>query len=222
MQMEVLKEKVRSLCQVCLLSIPARAVRDNHKVFLEKSCPSHGPSKDLVECDSDFYKAAMGAAEPTFSTELPSFENQLVILPTFRCNMNCRVCYLPRRDPAMDLSLEQIGELLDQWTYPSVIFAGGEPTVMENLPEILKLATEKGKRPYIATNGLKLADWRYLSRLVECGLAGASVSLNGVGRSALKATDGQDVLDAKLRALANLARSRLRRAFAHRATAARP
>ncbi len=208
--MEVLKENARSLCPVCLSSIPARAVRDNHEVFLEKSCPSHGPSRTLAEPDSDFYAAGLGAAGPGVSTELLSPPAQLVILLTYRCNMNCRVCYVPPRDLGRDLSFEEIEKILNQWAYPDVIFAGGEPTLMENLPEILKLAKEKGKRPCIATNGLKLADWGYVSRLVDCGLAGASVSLNGVGRSALKATDGQDVFNAKLQALANLARSGLR------------
>ena len=208
--MEVLKENSRSLCPVCLASIPARAVKDNHGVFLEKSCPSHGPTRTLAEPDSDFYAAAMGAARPMVPTEPLSPEIKLIILPTYRCNMNCRVCYIPRRDMSMDLSLEEIGKILDQWAYPNIIFAGGEPTMMENLPEILALAKEKGKQPFIATNGLKLANWRYVSRLVDCGLAGASVSLNGVSHSSLRATDGQDVLDAKIRALANLVRLGLR------------
>ena len=110
--MEVLKENVRSLCQVCLSSIPARAVRDNHEVFLEKSCPSHGPSRTLAEPDSDFYAAAMGAAGPRVSTEPHSPEVHLIILPTYRCNMNCRVCYIPRRDLSTDLSLEEIENFL--------------------------------------------------------------------------------------------------------------
>ncbi|MCX7887543.1 MAG: radical SAM protein [Verrucomicrobiae bacterium] len=95
---------------------------------------------------------------------------------------------------------------MDRWQHPDVFFAGGEPTVMENLPQIIALTRAKGKRPYIVTNGLRLAEPRYVAELARSGLHGVSLSLNALDGKTLEATDGRDYLAAKLQAVSNLKR----------------
>ena len=196
-----MKEKTKSLCPVCLETVSARVLARESGVFLEHQCLKHGIRRALVERDAEFYAAVM-----TRSPRNTSPPPYLTLFPTYRCNINCKVCYVPRRDPAMDMSLEQIGKTLDRWPHTDVLFAGGEPTVMENLPQIIALTRAKGKRPHIATNGIRLADASYVAELVRSGLYGVSLSLNAMDGRTLEATDGRDCLDAKLRAVSNLKR----------------
>ena len=199
--MKVLKEKTESLCPVCLETIPARVEADDDGVFLLHHCPRHGDRRILLETDTGLYAAIL--SRNGRSCEPPPY---LTIFPTYRCNIGCKVCYVPRRDPDMDMTAEDIGGILDQWPHPDVFFAGGEPTVMENLPEIMALTRARGKRAYIVTNGIKLADPHYLKELVRSGLSGVSLSLNALDGKVLEAIDGGDYLDAKMRAVGNLKR----------------
>jgi len=202
--MKVLKENTKSFCPVCFESTTARVVANDDGVFLEHQCPRHGAQRAQVERDAEFYAAVMsrspGKPPPPY----------LTVCTTYRCNMNCNVCYVPRRNAALDYSVEEIGALLDRWPHRDVMFAGGEPTVLETLPAILALTRAKGKRPYIATNGIRLAEPRYAAELVRSGLFGVALSLNALDGAVLEKTDGRDCLDAKLRAISNLKR-RLRR-----------
>lgn len=199
--MKVLKEKTQSLCPSCRKTIPAGVVADDDEVFLEHQCPEHGRQRVSVERDADFYAAVMRRLPGQYTP--PPY---LTIFPTYRCNIRCAVCYVPRRDPAMDMTVAEISAVLDQWPHDDVCFAGGEPTVLENLPQILALTRAKGKRPYIVTNGIRLAEPRYVSELVRNGLHGVSLSLNALDGKILEATDGRDWLDAKLQAVSNLKR----------------
>ncbi len=87
---------------------------------------------------------------------------------------------------------------------------GGEPTVIEKLPDIIALTREKGKRPFIVSNGIRLADSEYVKTLKSSGLQGVSLSLNALDRKILENTDGRDYLDEKMSAITNMKRYRLR------------
>lgn len=198
---KVLKRATRSFCPSCLKTISARVLASEEGVFIEHNCRLHGTIKVQIERDVGFFQTLMD-----LSPEQKIFSPYLTVFPTYRCNLNCRVCYVPRRDPAMDMKMEEIGEILDGWPHPDVFYAGGEPTALENLPDIIALTRSKGKRPYIVTNGVKLADLSYLGELVKSGLQGLSFSLNGLDGKILEAVDGENYLEAKMQALSNLKR----------------
>ncbi|MCX7887544.1 MAG: hypothetical protein N3B01_09880 [Verrucomicrobiae bacterium] len=52
----------------------------------------------MIERDPDFYAAVMRRLPSPYAP--PPY---LTIFPTYRCNIHCNVCYVPRRDPAMDM-----------------------------------------------------------------------------------------------------------------------
>lgn len=61
-----------------------------------------------------------------------------------------------------------------------VVFAGGEPTVLDDLPERIAAAREGGAdRVLLQTNGRRLAYAAYLAELVDAGLTHLDVSLHG-------------------------------------------
>jgi radical SAM protein with 4Fe4S-binding SPASM domain len=60
-----------------------------------------------------------------------------------------------------------------------VILTGGEPTYHPALKELIALCKERGKNPYLITNGGKLSDIDYFKDLIDAGLHTVQFSLHG-------------------------------------------
>src|SRR5256885_16033183 len=44
-----------SLCPTCLKAIQAKAILQNDKVYMLKTCPDHGPTRTLLSSDPAYY-----------------------------------------------------------------------------------------------------------------------------------------------------------------------
>jgi len=83
------------------------------------------------------------------------------IAVTYRCNLSCRFCYAGcgcRKDnDSTELSTGQVKEILrirrEEAEVPSVSFTGGEPTLREDLPELIGYAKGLGMWTNLITNG---------------------------------------------------------------------
>ncbi len=53
---------------------------------------------------------------------------------------------------------------------PHLLFTGGEPTLREDLPDLLQFAEDMGLVTGVLTNALKFADDAYRSTILDCGL----------------------------------------------------
>jgi MoaA/NifB/PqqE/SkfB family radical SAM enzyme len=53
---------------------------------------------------------------------------------------------------------------------PHVIFTGGEPTLREDLPQLISEAEKLGQVTGLLTDGLRFSDKAYLHELLQCGL----------------------------------------------------
>ena len=83
---------------------------------------------------------------------------------------------------------------------PHIIFTGGEPTLREDLPELIAHAEHNGQITGLNTNARRLSDARYVEKLVEAGLDHVQITLeverrrdprsDGAGEGRLPA-DGQ-------------------------------
>jgi radical SAM protein with 4Fe4S-binding SPASM domain len=60
---------------------------------------------------------------------------------------------------------------------PHVVFTGGEPTLRDDLPELVAHAERNGQITGLNTNGRRLSDAGYLHRLVEAGLDHVQITL---------------------------------------------
>ena len=58
-----------------------------------------------------------------------------------------------------------------------MIFTGGEPTLREDLVELVAYAESKGQVTGLLTNGEKLGDTKYLQKILEAGLDHAMILL---------------------------------------------
>lgn len=136
--------------------------------------------------------------------ECNSFSNIVVDL-THRCNMECANCYIPNRN-IPDLDKEKFYNFLHRLpsrTYIRLI--GAEPTMREDLPEIITMVKKLGHRPSLTTNGLKLANKSYVKKLKDAGLRLLLHSMNGANDNAVyKELDNGKWATVKVRALNNI------------------
>ena len=141
--------------------------------------------------------------------EQNTFSNIVVDL-THRCNMECANCYIPNRD-VPDLDKEKLFKFLSRLpsrTYIRLI--GAEPTMRDDLPEIISKVKTLGHRPSVTTNGLKLAQPAYVKKLKDAGLRLLLHSMNGADDdTAYKELDNGKWATVKVRALDNIFAERL-------------
>jgi len=99
---------------------------------------------------------------------------------TYRCQNNCAHCYNARPRQYPELTTHQWFDVLDKlWEIgiPHIVFTGGEPTLREDLPELIAHAEKNGQISGINTNGRKLKDPAYLAELVDAGLDHVQITL---------------------------------------------
>lgn len=173
-----------SICKGCKQMVPTTHVSRDGNVYLAKDCPRCGKSEFLVSTDAERYQfkremcGYKGEAESTCLMNCLHCNHDkppsLVFIDvTNRCNMNCPICLanIPamgfRFDPPMEY-FEKIFKVLHTMNpRPKIQLFGGEPTVREDLIDIIKLARSYGIPSRVVTNGIRLANEEYCKKLVE-------------------------------------------------------
>lgn len=197
--MLILKDKTRSICHICFKEIDAQVVERGSGVYLIKDCPEHGQFEVLIEKDPWVYKRLMNKAS---YIEKTPFIN-LALSATHLCDLNCNICYLPKRDD-FNLSIDDIKNIVSEFTGRYIWISGGEPLLRDDLPEIIKYIVANRKIPCLLTNGLKLNDINYVTELKKAGLEWIHFSFNGFDDRIYEQINGQRLLNAKLKALNNI------------------
>jgi len=102
---------------------------------------------------------------------------------TYRCPLACRHCYVPpgAADPAGELTLPEIAELLDRLAELGALFlllTGGEPFARADLEAIFEAARDRRFAVSFLTSGAG-ADRGLLARMAARGIDSLQVSLHG-------------------------------------------
>ena len=119
------------------------------------------------------------AKEEPFSYEY-SAPLRMDMALTFKCPNNCIHCYAGGPHETPELITHQWKEVIDQLSQIGVFivtFTGGEPTMREDLPELLQYAQDKGMVTGLITNGRKLKNEAYVKMLEQAGLDFVQVTL---------------------------------------------
>lgn len=225
--MENILHTTESLCPHCLKKIPARYVRENGKAYMYKKCPEHGEFKVLFWNDADMYEAwkAQAIHAPKKNHDKPESKGcpfdcglcdehlsgtcTAILEITYRCNMQCNVCFADANTEQFDPDLEQIRTMyaaaLNSNRFCSVQLSGGEPTVREDLPEIVRLGKSMGiVHLQVNTNGIRISnDIAFLQKLKDAGLDLIYLQFDGVDDEIYRVIRGRDMLDIKRRAIEN-------------------
>ena len=125
---------------------------------------------------------------------------------THKCNMNCANCYSPLRN-IPDIDKDGIINFMKRLGQKTEIrFTGGEPTLRDDLCELISEGVAAGHRLSIMTNGLKLAEKDYCKKLKDAGLKFVCISMNGADDDDVyKKMDQMICAEKKIEALKNIA-----------------
>jgi uncharacterized radical SAM superfamily Fe-S cluster-containing enzyme len=231
--------ETESICPECLNVLPATLFVENDKVYMKKTCPDHGEFNELVWGDYSEYKRTMsfyrvGARLDNPRTPVkegcpndcgvcPEHKSQTILAiidVTNRCNLRCPICfahagaagylYEPTKEEIRGI-LENL--LANKPVYPAALqFSGGEPTVREDLPELVQMATEMGfMHVEINSNGIRMAQSpEYCRELKKAGTSTIYLQFDGVTPEPYINARGFNLLPIKKKAIENLHRAGFR------------
>ncbi len=189
--------KTRSFCDICSMEVSAYTFEKRGKIFIKKKCPVHGKfQEEHMWDDPDIYRSFMKLK----TVQAPPAH--LAIVLTYKCNLNCSVCFANANEVAVrDFEMEDLEKTKD---YKLVFLTGGEPTVLENLPQIIETMKANGQKPVVLSNGIKLTNIDYLQKLKKAGLRYVRLQFDTLKSEDIKYFRGKNLLKTKLRAIRNM------------------
>lgn len=224
--------RTSSVCAECLQVIEARIVERNGAVFLEKSCAQHGSTSLEIWPDAKHYQwmrafqfpylhpktltqSERGCPHDCGPCARHKRKSTLVELElTRRCNLRCPVCFMSAEKDDMEPSLDTIQKIFrnirqHSGTTPGIQLTGGEPTVREDLPQIVRAGWEAGFTGIeVNTNGVVISQHpELLEELKNNGLTGIYLQFDGLNDEIYRQVRGRDLLAVKLAALENCRRA---------------
>jgi len=166
--------------------LKAKVYEANGKVWISKVCPEHGEFTDLYWGSAELYHRASKYARDGRGVENPQVVKEKPVCPldcglcslhkthtllanlvlTNRCDLNCWYCffYAERAGYVYEPTLEQIRYMvkvlrsMKPIPAKAVQLTGGEPTLRDDLIEIIKICKEEGiDHVQLNTDGLRLA-----------------------------------------------------------------
>lgn len=208
----------RSVCPEDYRILPAVIFERDNKIWIRRICPEHGEIEEIYWGDADLYYKAMRFEVPGVKIKnvnvketlpcpfncgmCPLHKNQTAlanIVLTNRCDLSCWYCFFYAEaagfvyEPTFEQIREMIRNLRKQGPFPpnAIQLTGGEPTLREDLVDIVKMAREEGIRHVqLNTNGIKFARlWlekgpeeaiAYVKALREAGVNTVYLSFDGI------------------------------------------
>lgn len=135
---------------------------------------------------------------------------------TSRCNQHCPYCFAKAEDDEqdepslaeMERKFDLLLELGEERTF-NIQLSGGEPTVRQDLPEIIKMARDKGfEYIQINTNGKRLANEQdYAKTLKRAGASTIFLQFDGTEDRIHQALRGEPLFETKKKAIENCRRA---------------
>ena len=227
--MGTLLRRTRSVCPLCLRNLPAVLTREeNGRILLEKSCPEHGAFRVPVWQGLVDWDAWLLGTPPLPEGSALRCPGDCGICPeheigtccallevTRRCNLRCAFCFArggeTEDEPGLDELKAAVVDIVRQCGQPLLQLSGGEPSLRDDLPELVRFAKEAGcSYVQLNTNGLRLArEPDYARRLAEAGLDIVFLQFDGTREEIYERLRGRPLLEEKLEAIRVCAELRL-------------
>ncbi len=202
-------QHTQSICPECQKILEADYVEEDGQVFMVKECSDHGKFKDLISINAKHFRwIQQYTFDSDAKIKTPQAPTKkgcphdcgvcshhvnspaiAIIDITYRCNLKCPVCYaaaLNERGKNIEPSFEDLRTIYSHFRnleQPPVccMYAGGEPTVRDDFPDIIRMTTELGYiQRQVATNGIRFAkDINFLQDCVDAGLNAIYLQFDG-------------------------------------------
>lgn len=228
-------EQTRSLCPVCLTTLPARLETEaDGSVYIRRTCQEHGPFSGLVwkgEPGLAFWRrpktaprnvVRQTAAEkgcPHDCGRCPDHKQHactVLLEITARCNLRCPVCFADSGGRAnapftpLPVLLEQLAWIREQAGAVVLQLSGGEPTLYPDLAQLVRAGAALFPAVQLNTNGILLAERPALAQeLAAAGLSWVFLQFDGTTDAIYRTLRGQPLLERKLAAVDHCRRAGL-------------
>jgi uncharacterized radical SAM superfamily Fe-S cluster-containing enzyme len=188
--------------------------------LLERTCPEHGAFEAVVwrgenipfETWGNYVPPKEKGGEPDCPNACGLCAGHLqktccVLLEvTSRCNLRCPVCFAESGGNDVEPSVESLFnsfKWLAERGKTFVQLSGGEPTVRDDLPDIVAAAKRAGcEHIQLNSNGIRLGqDRTYLKALKDAGLSFVFMQFDGTEDAIYTALRGRALLKEKLAAI---------------------
>lgn len=225
-----LKEQLQteSLCPICLKKIEASILTEGESSYMVKTCPEHGTFQTVL------WRGGMPMEEWIRSKERAYIENAItqvekgcpfdcglceehrqhtctaLIEVTQNCNLHCQFCFADSsasmdQEPSLDDILFQYQSVLKVSGVCNIQLSGGEPTMRDDLPEIIKMGIDSGFTfIQVNTNGIRMAeDESYVAALKKSGLSSIFLQFDGTDDTIYRTLRGRELFEKKKKAIEN-------------------
>ena len=223
--------QTESVCPHCLKKLPAYKVLCGDEVLLIKRCEIHGEFQTVVWRGDPAYESWIRPKIPTqpkvcyteikdgcpFDCGLCAAHRQhtctALLEVTARCNLKCPVCFATSSplsgpaDPGLDIIEGWYKKVIQTSGYCNIQLSGGEPTVRQDLPEIIEMGRKLGfSFLQLNTNGIRLAEkTSYAAELKRAGLSSVFLQFDGTEDDIYTSLRGRPLLKEKLSAIKHCA-----------------
>jgi len=208
-------------------------VDDDNRVKISKTCDMHGDYIDTYTfSDPELYDWAEKYKQPGAPIDNPRTDVKdgcpydcglcpnhkshtvlSIIDITNRCNLTCPICFAnaAKAGYIYEPTKEQIEKMIKNLRSnsptppPALQFSGGEPTIRQDLPDLVKLAKENGFRHIeVNTNGIVVAkDLNFFKKLIDAGMSTLYLQFDGLDDSIYEKTRGLPLLETKMKVIDN-------------------
>ncbi len=203
----VVLDRSISLCPECFRDIPCTYEEEDGRVVQAKECPEHGAFRSLYWDDVEHYhwmrSMAPDCGDDTACCDPAGDDGRrkclAIVDVTENCNLACSYCFASSRPGLPDVPVETIRKRLEtvlEHSGPTPIqFSGGEPTIRDDLPELVAMAHAMGfEHIEVNSNGIRLADDADLAhRLRDAGATTVYLQFDGLSETAHKQLRHQDL-----------------------------
>lgn len=212
-----------SVCPVCLRRIPAVLLKSGDEWHMRKECGEHGLFTSVVWRGAPERQDWIGHSPEIREEENPDCptacglcgghkqDTCCVLLEiTSRCNLACRFCFAEAEKTGpqnlQDPPLQTVKAWIDDIAGRGKAFlqlSGGEPSIRDDLPEIVRHAKEAGcEYVQLNSNGLRLAEEEdFAAALAEAGLSFVFMQFDGMDDAIYATLRGRPLLDIKKKAI---------------------
>ena len=228
-------DPARSICPVCFRRLEAERVLSNGNMYLLKTCPEHGEFRTVIWRGLPFYdewnvenqctppktvlKQSVDGC-PYDCGVCSSHQQQaccVLLEVTNACNQSCSYCFA---ESGKEEEEPSCGDIISWLQYLrnisedrpfNIQLSGGEPTVRDDLPEIIRAARRIGF-PYVQlnTNGLRLAeDPGYADQLKDAGLSSVFLQFDGTDDAVYRRIRGKALFGSRAQTIENCAKTGL-------------